>query len=203
VANILQVSPKTVTRWAREGKLPHSRTLGGHRRYPGYSIRKLATELFRSDDGFVPRGRRLRVRPMPWLRSDPGDPMHAPVAAPAMEQDVPELSLKLGLRLQELHPQALGCGDESRLIARVNFVCFLDDSVGVGCSVGDGLDGALEDLPLASPRHRLDARGCPLQKEIVVRRDSPYRRSLIQVDAGATIPGPLAMCGGQRLQSPT
>jgi hypothetical protein len=37
--------------------------------------------------------------------------MHAPVAAPAMEQDVPELSLKLGLRLQELHPQALGCGD--------------------------------------------------------------------------------------------
>jgi excisionase family DNA binding protein len=56
VPDILQVSPKTVTRWAREGKLPHSRTLGGHRRYPGYSIRKLATELFRSDDRFVPRG---------------------------------------------------------------------------------------------------------------------------------------------------
>jgi excisionase family DNA binding protein len=46
VADVLQVSPKTVTRWAREGKLPHSRTLGGHRRYPGYSIRKLATEGF-------------------------------------------------------------------------------------------------------------------------------------------------------------
>src|SRR5205807_1349367 len=29
VAEILHVSPKTVTRWAREGKLPHSRTLGG------------------------------------------------------------------------------------------------------------------------------------------------------------------------------
>jgi excisionase family DNA binding protein len=56
VADVLQVSPKTVTRWAREGKLPHSRTPGGHRRYPGDSIRKLATELFRSDDRFVPRG---------------------------------------------------------------------------------------------------------------------------------------------------
>ncbi|MGH2678146.1 MAG: helix-turn-helix domain-containing protein, partial [Actinomycetota bacterium] len=29
VADILHVSPKTVTRWAKDGKLPHSRTLGG------------------------------------------------------------------------------------------------------------------------------------------------------------------------------
>jgi excisionase family DNA binding protein len=56
VADVFQVSPKTVNRWAGEGKLPHSRTLGGHRRYPGDSIRRLATEMFRSDDGFVPRG---------------------------------------------------------------------------------------------------------------------------------------------------
>jgi excisionase family DNA binding protein len=56
VADVFQVSPKTVTRLAREGKLPHSRSLGGHRRYAGDSIRKLATELFRSDDRFVPRG---------------------------------------------------------------------------------------------------------------------------------------------------
>jgi excisionase family DNA binding protein len=50
VADILHVSPKTVTRWAREGKLPHSRTLGGHRRYPGEAIRELASELARSND---------------------------------------------------------------------------------------------------------------------------------------------------------
>jgi excisionase family DNA binding protein len=32
----LKVSPKTVTRWANEGKLPYITTLGGHRRYdPG------------------------------------------------------------------------------------------------------------------------------------------------------------------------
>jgi excisionase family DNA binding protein len=49
VAEILHVSPKTVTRWAREGKLPHSRTLGGHRRYPGEAIRELASELARSN----------------------------------------------------------------------------------------------------------------------------------------------------------
>jgi excisionase family DNA binding protein len=29
----LQVSPKTVARWAKEGRLAHRRTLGGHRRY--------------------------------------------------------------------------------------------------------------------------------------------------------------------------
>ena len=34
VAEFLQVSPKTVSRWAQEGRLPFFRTLGGHRRYP-------------------------------------------------------------------------------------------------------------------------------------------------------------------------
>jgi excisionase family DNA binding protein len=34
VADILHVSPKTVSRWAKEGKLPFMKTLGGHRRYP-------------------------------------------------------------------------------------------------------------------------------------------------------------------------
>ncbi len=45
VADILQVSPKTVSRWAKEGKLPFLRTLGGHRRYPAAEIRQLAEEL--------------------------------------------------------------------------------------------------------------------------------------------------------------
>ena len=45
VAAILQVSPKTVSRWAKEGKLPYLRTLGGHRRYPAAEIRQLADEL--------------------------------------------------------------------------------------------------------------------------------------------------------------
>ncbi len=48
VAELLHVSPKTVTRWAKDGKLPHSRTLGGHRRFPGDQITKLAEELIES-----------------------------------------------------------------------------------------------------------------------------------------------------------
>jgi excisionase family DNA binding protein len=45
VADLLHVSPKTVSRWAKEGKLPFLKTLGGHRRYPEAEIRDLVTEL--------------------------------------------------------------------------------------------------------------------------------------------------------------
>jgi excisionase family DNA binding protein len=45
VGRLLHVSPKTVSRWAKEGKLPYSRTLGGHRRFPGAAIRALALGL--------------------------------------------------------------------------------------------------------------------------------------------------------------
>ena len=45
VAEILHVSPKTVSRWAKEGKLPFMKTLGGHRRYPEAEIRELVDQL--------------------------------------------------------------------------------------------------------------------------------------------------------------
>jgi excisionase family DNA binding protein len=45
VADILHVSPKTVSRWAKEGKLPFLKTLGGHRRYPEVKIREMADGL--------------------------------------------------------------------------------------------------------------------------------------------------------------
>ena len=45
VAELLQVSPKTVSRWAKDGKLPYLRTLGGHRRYPDREIRALLGRL--------------------------------------------------------------------------------------------------------------------------------------------------------------
>jgi excisionase family DNA binding protein len=45
VAAILQVSPKTVARWAQQGLLPYQRTLGGHCRYPEHAIRELLTSL--------------------------------------------------------------------------------------------------------------------------------------------------------------
>jgi excisionase family DNA binding protein len=45
VADMLYVSPKTVSRWAKEGRLPFMKTLGGHRRYPAAKIRELVQEL--------------------------------------------------------------------------------------------------------------------------------------------------------------
>jgi excisionase family DNA binding protein len=45
VADILYVSPKTVSRWAKDGRLPFLKTLGGQRRYPEAEIRDLAEEL--------------------------------------------------------------------------------------------------------------------------------------------------------------
>ena len=45
VAELLHVSPKTVSRWAQEGRLPYLRTLGGYRRYPDREIRALLETL--------------------------------------------------------------------------------------------------------------------------------------------------------------
>lgn len=42
VAAIFGVSPHTVYRWAREGRLPVLMTLGGRRRYPAEEIERLA-----------------------------------------------------------------------------------------------------------------------------------------------------------------
>ena len=41
VAALFRVDPKTVTKWARAGKLSCIRTLGGHRRYKTADIRAL------------------------------------------------------------------------------------------------------------------------------------------------------------------
>lgn len=41
VAALFRVDPKTVTRWAKAGKLSSVRTLGGHRRYVESEVRNL------------------------------------------------------------------------------------------------------------------------------------------------------------------
>ena len=41
VAAMFRVDPKTVTRWAKAGKLTSIRTLGGHRRYREAEVRGL------------------------------------------------------------------------------------------------------------------------------------------------------------------
>jgi excisionase family DNA binding protein len=44
-ARRLQVSAKTVARWANQGRLAHRRTLGGHRRYDPELIEQLVAAL--------------------------------------------------------------------------------------------------------------------------------------------------------------
>jgi len=45
VATMFRVDPKTVTRWAKAGKLTSIRTLGGHRRYRETEVRGLLAGL--------------------------------------------------------------------------------------------------------------------------------------------------------------
>ncbi len=50
VAEIFQVDPKTVTRWARKGKLKVVRTFGGHRRYLAEEVNAMAEAKYENDD---------------------------------------------------------------------------------------------------------------------------------------------------------
>ena len=45
VAALFRVNPKTVTRWARAGKITAIRTLGGHRRFRVSEIRRCLEEM--------------------------------------------------------------------------------------------------------------------------------------------------------------
>ncbi len=45
VASLFRVDPKTVTRWAKSGKLTSIRTLGGHRRYKESEVKSLLTSI--------------------------------------------------------------------------------------------------------------------------------------------------------------
>jgi excisionase family DNA binding protein len=44
VAALFRVDPKTVTRWAQQGKLHSIRTLGGHRRYSEAEIQQFLND---------------------------------------------------------------------------------------------------------------------------------------------------------------
>jgi excisionase family DNA binding protein len=48
VSRLLGVSPNTVTRWAREGRLPCRLTLGGHHRFDRQVIEEIRETLSRT-----------------------------------------------------------------------------------------------------------------------------------------------------------
>lgn len=45
LADLFNVHPRTVTRWAKANKLEHFKTLGGHRRYTQESVFALFNKL--------------------------------------------------------------------------------------------------------------------------------------------------------------
>jgi excisionase family DNA binding protein len=51
VAALFQVSTRTVSEWARRGRVPCMRTPGGQWRYPAGPIRQLVTQAERSSWG--------------------------------------------------------------------------------------------------------------------------------------------------------
>ena len=51
VASLFRVDPKTVTTWAKAGKLTSIRTLGGHRRYKESEVKSLLTSISKSVTG--------------------------------------------------------------------------------------------------------------------------------------------------------
>jgi excisionase family DNA binding protein len=48
VANYFKCDPKTVTRWARAGRLSSIRTVGGHRRYSKSEVLRLVADSRRN-----------------------------------------------------------------------------------------------------------------------------------------------------------
>ena len=83
VATMFRVDPKTVTRWAKAGKLTSIRTLGGHRRYRETEVRALLagipqqrTELQRTAEQGRASARHRSLLAEPWgrRRALPGNP---------------------------------------------------------------------------------------------------------------------------------
>ncbi len=82
VAALFRVDPKTVTRWAKAGKLTSIRTLGGHRRYRAGEVYTLLdrTSAVRTDTR--PEVVDTRPQPIPATRPIPVRPTVPAAAVP-------------------------------------------------------------------------------------------------------------------------
>jgi hypothetical protein len=74
--------------------------------------------------------RRLPVRrgcPVAWRDFKTGNPVHRLAAARAVEHQLPELSLEVGLHLQELEPQHLRVNRNRMGAVQAGVECFVED----------------------------------------------------------------------------
>ena len=51
VARLLHVSPKTVNRWAHEGRIAYLVTLGGHRRFAREEVERVVAQMANGSNG--------------------------------------------------------------------------------------------------------------------------------------------------------
>jgi hypothetical protein len=112
-------------------------------------VRTLAPDgvLFLERRLAVRRG--LPVRPMAGRHAEPADPMHVETTPGAVEGEILELALEVGLHLQELEPEHLRV-DRDRVIASTSSLRLVDELVGLRRLLGDGVDGVLEDVAFAA-----------------------------------------------------
>jgi hypothetical protein len=76
-------------------------------------------------------------------------PVNVEAALGAVEGEVLELAFEIGLHLQELKPKHLGVGDERIRAAVPHLDRLVDELIGLGCLLGDGLDSLFEDVSLS------------------------------------------------------
>ena len=103
VAALFRVDPKTVTRWAKAGKLTSIRTLGGHRRYRASEVYALLDRT----PGMRPEPRpeaqperQQGARPIPVRTSMPRPGVPRQPGQPAQQRPVPR-TINLSTRTAE------------------------------------------------------------------------------------------------------
>lgn len=88
VAALFRVDPKTVTRWAKSGKLTSIRTLGGHRRYRAEEVYRLldGTSGTRESSPAAEFAERRAVpRPIPVRPTAPSPPVPRQLGQPQQQ----------------------------------------------------------------------------------------------------------------------
>jgi hypothetical protein len=104
-----------------------------------------------------PCGAGSRCAQCPGDTPSPRHPMNVEAALGAVEGEVLELALEVGLHLQELEPEHLRV-DRDRMIASTGSLRLVDELVRLRRLLGDGVDGVLEDLAFSSSH---DAKARP------------------------------------------
>ena len=93
--------------------------------------------------------RRLTVRPVPRRDPEAADPVDVETALRAVEGEVLELALQVGLHLEQFKAEHLGVGDERIGAAVPDGDGFGDEVVGLAGLLCHGLDSLFEDVSLS------------------------------------------------------